>query len=632
MTEEHVLRFEPSAYIQHLLGKELISNQWIAVAELVKNAYDAGARLVTITLHRGHPQRLHIKDDGQGMSLSEFKRIWMTPGYSEKPSARSADRPLLGEKGIGRFASDKLAADLTVITKQSRERAALQVIFHWGYFDDRSKSLSEIEIPYAHVNSDEFGQYESGTLLELTNLRTQWDLPAWKRLKRELQSLVSPFRTVRGFKIVAVADGWPSGEVVSLFQAYPGYKYAFSVTRGGRIARTLSRPPATAAVLHRQVEEKERSYYGTPPFGPISGSFYYLDKPTAAKKAGFEPGVAIYRDGFRVEPYGRESDDWLSVRSWKASRHGHAPISPPRLFGFIDISRNNNPDLRDLTNREGLIDNPSFQAFQQFVKEEFQRFAAIVEDEKARDETESPAYTAQRATEARTVKHATFSEIASQLAHQLRQPLQVIRSDADSIEALVANPVTIRDPRLADSIRSIKAAVRDINDHITLMQRMSASVAGQIITFDLATWLSERAEAARLQDPTHQISIRTEGCAEERNVVFSREVLAFVIDNFIGNALAACNASSDPPREIVIALSDGTEMDHLILVNDNGPGVPDNIRPRLFSHSVPSSTGGTGFGLKYSYDLISENGGAIGFHPRSPMGATFFVQFNDQEA
>src|SRR5438105_2412826 len=122
LTDDKALRFKPSAYLQRLLGRELISSDYTAVAELVKNAYDAGSTEVVISLTRELPQTLIISDNGGGMSLEDFEQFWMSPGYSVKPEIRSTDvgthhRTLLGEKGIGRFAADKLARRLVVITK-----------------------------------------------------------------------------------------------------------------------------------------------------------------------------------------------------------------------------------------------------------------------------------------------------------------------------------------------------------------------------------------------------------------------------------------------------------------------------------------------------------------------------------
>jgi anti-sigma regulatory factor (Ser/Thr protein kinase) len=206
--ESQVLRFEPSAYLQRLIGRELISNEYIAVAELVKNAYDAGATKVIVELKRDASQNLVVLDNGFGMSLEQFERLWMVPGYSEKVEAGgAAKRPLLGEKGIGRFAADRLAQKLTVVTKTIGEDDALCVVFDWKEFEDREKKMRDIPILYSRKPDPDLDKWSSGTKLELEELRKKWTRTDWRKLRRELQSLVTPFRIVRGFKIIAGAEG-----------------------------------------------------------------------------------------------------------------------------------------------------------------------------------------------------------------------------------------------------------------------------------------------------------------------------------------------------------------------------------------------------------------------------------------
>src|SRR5258708_6869169 len=108
----------PRARILRTLGEELISNETVAVLELVKNSYDADARIVLIKfqdeLQKGKG-RLEIIDDGHGMDLSTVHTAWMEPATDVKKRARHSrylNRRLLGEKGVGRFASARLAEEL----------------------------------------------------------------------------------------------------------------------------------------------------------------------------------------------------------------------------------------------------------------------------------------------------------------------------------------------------------------------------------------------------------------------------------------------------------------------------------------------------------------------------------------
>jgi len=276
---DNILSFDPSAYLQRLLGRELISSGQVAIAELVKNAYDAGASEVVINFFPNIPQSISVYDNGKGMSLSDFKRLWMMPGYSEKPEeAIGSDRPLLGEKGIGRFATDKLASKLRVITKLTDEVDALEVLFDWDDFNDRSKLMRDVRIPYTRIESPVLITGKSGTILELTNLREQWTINSWRKLLKELQNLILPYKPIKEFKIIANAAGWTSGEIKSTFLIQSGYKYFFSINRGGHIHRELIRPKSIASRLNLPEKEKGKKFSGFSIFGPVKGSFYYVDQ------------------------------------------------------------------------------------------------------------------------------------------------------------------------------------------------------------------------------------------------------------------------------------------------------------------------------------------------------------------
>lgn len=534
--ENQVLRFEPSAYLQRLIGRELISTEYIAVAELVKNAYDAGASEVIVELRREAPQKLVIHDDGLGMSFDEFKRLWMAPGYSEKVEVgKAAKRPLLGEKGIGRFAADRLARKLIVVTKKAGEEDALYVQFDWEDFEDRTKKMRDVPIPYYRRPDPELVRDRSGTRLELEELRQEWDSRAWRNLRRELQSLVSPFKAVRGFKIIASAEGWESGEVKSPFEAQPGYKYAFSLSKGGRRTRRLSRPRRVAKELGKQTEETERKRYGRTSFGPMRGEFYYVDHPGALTRRGFKPGVGIYRDGFRVEPYGRPGDDWLEVKSWKAKRHGHAPITPSRLFGFVEITVHDNPQLRDVTNREGLLDTPEFKEFRRFVKEEFEYLAAIVGREKEDLELKSESILAQRAQVERKTRAQAFAEMASQLAHQLRQPLSHIRTSSTNLRDWLARADAL-DEQVGQLTDRIERNVLRMDENITNLSRVAQGLRDEVVEVDLGAFVREETSKHKADFAESGVALELVSCDDGQKVKFSRVALGFILDNFLTNA------------------------------------------------------------------------------------------------
>lgn len=626
------LRFEPSAYLQRLLGRELISNEFVAIGELVKNAYDAGATIVRIVLSDGGQQTLTISDNGRGMSLDEFRRVWMTPGYTEKPVTPSrAGRPLLGEKGIGRFASDKLASELLVITKKHSDANALHVRFDWAAFDKRELPMRDVDIPYTIEPTDAIPRHQSGTVLVLSQLRTLWSAPSWKRLRKELQNLVTPYKPVKEFRIEAFAEGLDSGPVSSTFESQPGYRYSFALNKGGKLTRILTRPLAIAKELSAKSKEETSTFVGSTSFGPMRGVFYYVDRPRQLRVKGFEPGISLYRDGFRVEPFGREYDDWLEVKEWKASRHGHAPINPTRLFGFVEISLTSNPALRDVTNREGLIENTEFREFKSFVMENFKLFAETVGKDKEQLDLTSPAYSAQQESQARIVKALTFAEISGQLAHQLRQPLQVVESEAGNVGRLLELDQRGKSKDIEAALRNIRSAVEDIDGHIRLMEDRAKSSAGAIVSFDLVEYLKTRLAFHLGRAAALGVELVADFPDVPFPVTFSRETLNFVLDVLVVNAISACELGPDGGGAVTISLTPSSSNSRRVTVTDSGPGIPEAIKDRVLQEVVPSAWGGRGFGLMYARDSIETLGGRITYGPLASGGTSFYVEFSDKE-
>jgi hypothetical protein len=113
-----------------------------ALYELIKNCYDANAREVYLDFFNvsSHDGKITIKDDGIGMSLWDFRNKWMVISTGAKRLERTSPPPfyrvLLGEKGIGRFAVDKLASKVIIRTKRAGMSQWLLVEIDWSKYDN----------------------------------------------------------------------------------------------------------------------------------------------------------------------------------------------------------------------------------------------------------------------------------------------------------------------------------------------------------------------------------------------------------------------------------------------------------------------------------------------------------------
>ena len=188
--------FRPRARIIRTLGRELISNEFIAIQELVKNAYDADAKTVLLefagTFGADGGGSLTVLDDGTGMTLDVLRSSWMEPATVSKLTNRRSGqgRAVTGEKGIGRFAAARIAKTLCLESVSQTNDRRIVARFEWGRFDDPERYLDELTCEWTEQPADEDA---AGTLLRLEGLNDNWASSerrvhgaSFRRLKGEL--------------------------------------------------------------------------------------------------------------------------------------------------------------------------------------------------------------------------------------------------------------------------------------------------------------------------------------------------------------------------------------------------------------------------------------------------------------
>jgi signal transduction histidine kinase len=162
-------------------------------------------------------------------------------------------------------------------------------------------------------------------------------------------------------------------------------------------------------------------------------------------------GVRIYRDGFRVKPYGdpRSDKDWLGlnarrVRSPGGPGHpiGEWKLAENQVVGSIFVTRRDNPDLRDQTNREGLVENQASYDLRRFVLHGIQ----FLERERQK------RYHRERGKKEPEVEVRPTLVTARQ---QLQEQAQQLRKTADDLKGTFAETETPTLLALADRTESL---------------------------------------------------------------------------------------------------------------------------------------------------------------------------------
>lgn len=425
-TADGAVPLRPKARILKTLGEELISSETVALIELVKNAYDADAENVLISfsgdLQEGSGS-VEIIDDGHGMDMATIRDSWMIIATSTKKNSTkspSGKRRVLGEKGIGRFAAARLAEELELFTRTADQSdTESYAVFDWTQFNDDEKFLDDIvfladekvateigpDWPLKRFSEKKYKAPYHGTALKMSTLKHTWEKHDLENLQRGLSRLLSPFYSTNYFNIFLDlpedVSGYDSRITPPEIINYPHYVvkghvtddggYAFSVrieeesyehAFNGYFYKIFSGGewelhPSDEKPIPHEDPRKKRSIES----GPFLFELRIWDRDgldnvdqkigggirSVRKDLDSIAGINIYRDGFRVLPYGEPDNDWLRLDI----RRVQAPtkrLSNNQITGYIAITADNNPKLHDRSNREGLDNNAAYSDLQDIMK------------------------------------------------------------------------------------------------------------------------------------------------------------------------------------------------------------------------------------------------------------------------
>lgn len=389
-------RFDVNTF--RLLGRELITDRITAVFELVKNCYDANSKEVTVDFRNvsENPKDgvIIISDNGIGMSFSDIRDKWMVVGtnskriklYSEPPF----NRKFVGEKGIGRFAVDKLGERLQIKTKQLGENKWLNVTIKWDEYEKKANSnevgqlslFTEIDNEYYY---DDGNPNEQGTKLMITQVSEMWSSEDLERLYKELSKLISPF--------------YPLNPPFQVFLNSNNYKeYSNKLVKPDPV-KFYSHQAEICFNLEDNKQEKlyfneisgkvDKEIVEIQPFGPIKMKLFYFDE-SAKRRYGIAykngetriDGVKIYRDGVITTPfaeYEAHTDKKRDILGIDKRRWGGAfdKISTREIIGVADITMQDNPKIIDATNRQDFIENPQYRALKEFILDQVDVFGEL---------------------------------------------------------------------------------------------------------------------------------------------------------------------------------------------------------------------------------------------------------------
>ncbi|BCN31688.1 ATP-binding protein [Anaeromicropila herbilytica] len=395
--------FRPSARLIGTIGEDIIKDMHAAVVELVKNSYDADANEVIITFESKEDQKLllSIIDDGHGMNSQVVIDKWLVPSTSDKLKRRKSPkgRVMQGRKGIGRFAVAVLGEKIKLDTISNKIETSLFI--NWNDFIE-SKYLDEVLID---INSSSTSE-ANGTLFEIEGSSDKlelWNDSEINYLIKELRKLLTPMdnNTNNGqekdiFNITVVFKNFISekykDKTINIkplpLLDYYDYRISGEIFPDG--SNSLVYQNKNSGIVEKAtdfnfyLDEKEKFS------GLVNIDFRIFDRdPEAIENLIYElfnsgeeklgkneakillndiSGVSIFRNRFRIRPYGDDGNDWLSLDK-KRVQNPALKIGANQISGIIEIQDEEISNLYEKSARDGLKEDAYYNGLKSVISQ-----------------------------------------------------------------------------------------------------------------------------------------------------------------------------------------------------------------------------------------------------------------------
>ena len=392
--------FTVDAALLRELGDRLIGRSYIALAELVKNSYDADATTCKIEFSG---DRIAVSDNGNGMSEREFHTHWMRIGTTHKTSKKISSRlgrPMTGSKGLGRLSVQFLADSMTLESSVAEEPwRHLHASVDWTAIR-RGKDINTVQVQWEmRPGKQEYpNDRNTGTRIVLETLRSKWDANAIEQLGKQVWMLQSPFmrsdppdpkdfhididapdieRAAEKFERFkkALFDNWKARIRGMLVDGRTDGRATISVEFKADYPKGVPKRNFFDTVSTLPITTKKRADSGSA-IGPAIDRAEFeilIFKPAGKQHGGVSVSdmraylhdfgnVSVYDGGFRLPYYGA-SQDWLNVATDQGRRLVTSALLPPslhirerylldlpapgRIFGIVEIDTNHERSIAD---------------------------------------------------------------------------------------------------------------------------------------------------------------------------------------------------------------------------------------------------------------------------------------------
>lgn len=656
--------------------------------EALKDIYDMGS--------------ITVSDTGSGMTAREIADNFLiigTPSRKrevEKALARGDSKsPFLGEKGIGRLSAMRLGDRLRVETATRRDTTLNVLDIDWSEFSSLDAMLDEIDVRPTTGGAKPSAEW-SGTRIIVSALMEDWTKSRLREMADyDFARLTDPFLDQKSRpRIVLFWNGnrlsipWMDNKLID--HAHARVTGVYEIDNGVPHLRCTLQAidlgydhPQETEFAVVQLADLQAAIIGTSgdlpdsalvSVGPFKFEAHWFNRRRLGEIEGIGDmkvvrelqerwsGIMLFRDGFRVFPYGEDEDDWLALDRKALRRQGYS-LNKTQFVGRVEISRSANPALVDQTNREGLRETQEQQVFlrlmQYVIQSHLFRFMRqmdrqykgqkvdLSEAKSEIERLEARANSAVRRLRALTPRSGketveelqqtllAFSEFAERARRRIEEVEQesrqmvemagvglmvevVAHELARASENALLNLEGMRSKKVPEEIRikldSLRAEMKSLSKRVRVLDPLSVSGRQRLETFDLDELVRETVEAHQLQFERQHIAVHVDLPKKPVRVRAVKGMAVQILENLISNSkywleMRSTRDSSFEPKITIIA----HDNPPTIIYEDNGPGIEPENKEKIFQpfFSLKEKAKRRGLGLFIARECAEYNDGSL---------------------
>ena len=726
-------KIRPAARLLRTIGQDLIKDAYAAIVELVKNAYDADSPEVIVRfIYNEERSRLliQLEDHGHGMSFDTIVNKWLVPATDDKFKRKRSEngRVLQGRKGIGRFSATILGERILLETSQDGKTTTL--ILDMEELES-TEFLDELNLEVAVEDTGK----TNGTIIEIekdnvsaNDVMAIWTSKQLHKLLVELRSLISPEDIYQAASDQGFSINYDAFEIKLIFQDFPLseyanreikiepfpvldlYDYRISGTVNAEGTATLefknqnipSLPPEILYLNIKLGTENELEYPGNIYIDlrvydrdPDSidniikrglrdtDTGEYVGKNEAKRILDDFYGVGIYREQFRIRPYGEQSFDWLDLDK-KRVQNPSSKIGHNQVIGFVYIRSEEESGLTEKSARDGLVENKAYYG----LVHEVSQFINELQVRRLRYREKAKKGGRNRSIDDEINSLFDFVDVGTKIKHELnqlsmspqqRETVGKVVSDALEIEKQKKTAIAIR-IRETIAIYQGQATLGKIT-HVLLhegrkhIKYLSETVPRIIKWAREMSGDNDRDLLEKLEDRSGKVASHTKGLSDlfkkieplartrrspaksynlrsvlensfgiflselnelgivyeirsditDATVIANEMDLITIFSNLIENSIYWLKYKTGESRKILATIYfDNQELS--IEYSDNGPGFQGDNLNLMFDPGYSMKPDGTGLGLALAGEAMSRIGGTIEAK-HSDGGAIFTIIF-----